>query len=1203
MIFPQANSLFFPLAVFFTATILTAGATTVFGQSRKVVMRSTSISDEQPITNVTITNEGFAWVGNKDALYQAFDMDLVTPLEIGPDELSVAQLPDGNVDFRLQKSAVSRLVGGDQAWSCAYYDERREALYLGTEANGVFVLSVEPELRVVEHLTSRSSRLKSDRIRNMMMGRDGRIWIGTAEGVLVGNAGKWKLMESDLDIDGISQNASETWVVAFSEVFFVDEKDDWYVYELPSRAVEGQIKDIAWDTRGNLWILSQVITEYSVEQEQAVVYGPADYFTSEYATRIEAGADGRVWVGTNDKGVYLLDKAALLAVDLQIDKPLGCDASKKDAALAARISGGVPPYTLAWSDGLSGEKPSGLGPGLYTLTVTDDKGMSRVAEISIEDNSIQVTAEQTANASEPGAADAKAEVSVSGGEEPYTVEWDNGEKGYTALQLTEGVRKVIVTDARGCSVTASVTIRADLLPLAAEIEQSSLPRCFGEQSGAIRVKAQGGKAPYNYKWSDNTLQGAEVDGLGSGIYSVTISDASGLSQVLEYELADPQKLEVVFLQEAPASSYARDGQAFADASGGTPPFTYLWSDGTRNARAKKLLHGNHSVTVTDANGCTATAAGVISEDILPLEVSIELVRPLTCFEDRNGEIRVVMKGGKTPYNYKWSDNLLSSTDLSKLGVGTYTITVNDATGETKTAEIELTAPPPLSAQLRQEAPATANGNDGRAIVEVSGGTPPYTYTWSNGSSSARVDDLSGGATSVTVSDANGCTAIAETDIREDILPLQAEIEAVTPLKCFGETNGELRVVLSGGKTPYRFVWDQPSLDGPEGKNLSAGTYKVTVSDASGLTRALEYRLKAPENLEVDILQEAPASANGNDGRAFANTKGGTPPYTYQWDNGTASARAENLDPGRHQVTVTDANGCSRVEEVQISENIMPLNAQLELISAVRCAGQNNGEIQVNISGGKTPFVVNWNANGSSDLLQSNLPAGDYQVTVTDASGQSAEDKLTLTQPEPLEVTIENVKRSRLDDTPDGQAEAIVQGGVKPYTFKWDNGEDIAQASKLLMGMHTLTVTDNNGCSATATAEIKKRIIPELSAGLLSEGQTIRIQQLQFDADSTKINESSKPVLFEVAEFLGENPEIVVEIGGHTNGIPEHEYCDWLSTERAKSVADFIVNQGIDGRRVYYKGYGKRKPVASNFTEEGRSLNQRVEIKVLAVEGE
>ncbi len=385
--------------------------------------------------------------------------------------------------------------------------------------------------------------------------------------------------------------------------------------------------------------------------------------------------------------------------------------------------------------------------------------------------------------------------------------------------------------------------------------------------------------------------------------------------------------------------------------------------------------------------------------------------------------------------------------------------------------------------------------------------------------------------------------------------------------------------------------------------LSAGSYTVTVSDASGLTRVAEAMLAEPTALQVQAIQQSPASTNGRDGHAVAEATGGSGRYSYAWDDGSTKAAAEALTPGAHRVTVTDENGCTAEAEVVISEDILPLEASLELAKPVSCAGSSDAELSVKLQGGKSPFSIEWSSGQNNSKSISGLGPGSYAVTVSDASGQSLERELTITQPDPLIVEIENVKRTRLEDTKDGRATAEAKGGTVPYDFLWSNGESDAQAESLPMGIQSVTVTDQNGCQATASAEVKKRIIPELTAGMLSEGQTIRIQQLQFDADSTNINEASKPVLREVSEFLKENPEIVVEIGGHTNGIPEHEYCDWLSTERAKAVADFVVSQGADGGRVYYKGYGKRKPIASNFTEEGRALNQRVEIKVLTLEGD
>ncbi len=182
---------------------------------------------------------------------------------------------------------------------------------------------------------------------------------------------------------------------------------------------------------------------------------------------------------------------------------------------------------------------------------------------------------------------------------------------------------------------------------------------------------------------------------------------------------------------------------------------------------------------------------------------------------------------------------------------------------------------------------------------------------------------------------------------------------------------------------------------------------------------------------------------------------------------------------------------------------------------------------------------------------------------------------------------------------DGKATVVASGGTNPTSFKWSNGETSATATKLPPGKNAVTVTDANGCSAVANFETPQRILAALS-GALRSGQTIRMEQLQFDADSTNIKEASLPVLNELFDFLTENPVVFIEIGGHTNSLPPDEVCDRLSTARAKSVIDFLIQKGIDERRLSFKGYGKRVPIADNNTPEGRQQNQRVEIKILRV---
>ena len=146
---------------------------------------------------------------------------------------------------------------------------------------------------------------------------------------------------------------------------------------------------------------------------------------------------------------------------------------------------------------------------------------------------------------------------------------------------------------------------------------------------------------------------------------------------------------------------------------------------------------------------------------------------------------------------------------------------------------------------------------------------------------------------------------------------------------------------------------------------------------------------------------------------------------------------------------------------------------------------------------------------------------------------------------------------------------------------------------------SLNVKDKNGCLSTATFNVKReKFIPDLEINKVVVGQKLRINELNFASDSSSITLENFDILEEVYEFLAANPTVTVEIGGHTNTIPPHEYCDQLSTDRAKKVAEFLFERGIAKGRVSYKGYGKREPLTDSTTAQGRQKNQRVEVKIL-----
>ena len=405
--------------------------------------------------------------------------------------------------------------------------------------------------------------------------------------------------------------------------------------------------------------------------------------------------------------------------------------------------------------------------------------------------------------------------------------------------------------------------------------------------------------------------------------------------------------------------------------------------------------------------------------------------------------------------------------------------------------------------------------------------------------------------------------------------------------------------VTGGKSPFQYQWSDAKLSGESPSGIAAGTYQVTITDAVGTKTNASITIKAPEAIEVNIQAQAPASTGNADGKALANVKGGNGNYTFKWDNSETNATAVKLAPGKHAVTVTDANGCSATASIEVTENILPLAVSIQEKTSIKCAGASEASVVAQVSGGKAPFQYQWSAAGISGEQVSGLAAGTYDVTVTDVTGATKTATISLAQPTTITAEISDTKMATSASVLDGKASVTAKGGSGTYTYQWSNGETSANATKLSPGNNTVTVTDANGCTAVANFETGQRILAALS-GTLRSGQTIRMEQLQFEADSSTINEPSLPVLNELYEFLQENTSIFIEVGGHTNSLPPDEVCDRLSTARAKSVVEYLVQKGIPEGRLSYKGYGKRVPIADNGTPEGRQQNQRVEIKILRV---
>lgn len=296
---------------------------------------------------------------------------------------------------------------------------------------------------------------------------------------------------------------------------------------------------------------------------------------------------------------------------------------------------------------------------------------------------------------------------------------------------------------------------------------------------------------------------------------------------------------------------------------------------------------------------------------------------------------------------------------------------------------------------------------------------------------------------------------------------------------------------------------------------------------------------------------------------------------------------------------TADRGLFRID--MLDSEVKELTAVAFTKGEIKCHGNKSASIRLVVNGGKTPYKYHWNKPEMEGSSKDSLGAGDYTVTITDAEANEYIASVTIKEPEP--ATMELIGKERVSDVSkkDGKASIKIRGGNPPLRIVWDNGRSGESVSNLSLGKHIIRVYDQNNCQYNFDLVIDApKVIPELEKTKIAVGQTLRINQMYFTADSSVVSPESFAVLEEIYEFLNNNRGITVEIGGHTNGIPPHEYCDKLSTDRAKNVAEYLYNRGIPISQISFKGYGKRNPIASNDTQSGRNKNQRVELKIIEI---
>jgi gliding motility-associated-like protein len=564
--------------------------------------------------------------------------------------------------------------------------------------------------------------------------------------------------------------------------------------------------------------------------------------------------------------------------------------------------------------------------------------------------------------------------------------------------------------------------------------------------------------------------------LGAGTYSVIVSDANGCQGVASISppLTQPEAISVIAIPNNVSCFGASNGSVNINVAGGTPPYTYLWSPGNYTIpNLIGLSAGTYQLTITDSHNCTETYFVNISEPA-SLTATISNIQHVSCYGGHNGSVTVVAQGGTPPYSFLWSPSGNTSQIASGLSAGTHTVYITDAKGCSYSLTVQINQPPILNAMVGYQSPTCNNANDGMAWVFASGGTSPYSYSWSpSGGANDTAYNIHAGIYMVTVTDQNSCQAISSVQIPQPT-PVTATIRNYGNVSCFNGSNGYAVVSVTGGIPPYSYLWSTGSTL-PSITNLTEGIYYVTVNDAKGCTSVDSVYIQSPNQpLNLTVTHQDVSCYQGNNGYALAQVNGGTPPYQYIWvPTIQFTAQANNLMAGTYTVSITDANGCQTMGNVTIAQPT-PLLANAVVLNPALCYDTPTGSATVSVSGGSPPYSYSWNTIPSQTTQQATqIFAGEYRVTVTDVKGCTVVDSIFVTQPPALQSVIVNHTDVTCFGGNDGMALGGAIGGTPPYLFSWDTQPPVSlqQLSNITAGTYTLQVTDANNCTTTSQVTI------------------------------------------------------------------------------------------------------------------------------------
>ncbi|MCX8144102.1 MAG: gliding motility-associated C-terminal domain-containing protein [Bacteroidia bacterium] len=753
--------------------------------------------------------------------------------------------------------------------------------------------------------------------------------------------------------------------------------------------------------------------------------------------------------------------------------PALCFNQNSGSASVSYISGGTPPFTYLWTPGgQTSATATNLVAGTYSCLITDANGCTRTYSVNVTQPS-SVTITSTVNTAYCMQSNGAATVSASGGFPAYSYTWSTGTTGNVLSNVAAGTYTVMVKDANNCVNVFGITIPNTNGPTLTVTGYTNVS-CYGGNNGVATTSVNGGVPPYSYMWSNGQNVGTAIN-LSAGIYTVSVTDAVGCVASASVQITQPPALSLNIIPQHPLCFNSNNGSATALVNGGTSPYSYTWSPVGGNAStASNLSAGIYIVNVKDAMNCGIS--GTVQLNNPPqMQANVNYTN-VTCNGACNGIATANAINANGSITYYWIGGVSPQTTpvFNNLCPGNYTLILTDQNNCTASAVFSITEPPLLNVTITNSANVTCFGaNNGYASVIASGGSPSYSYQWlPSGGNSFSANNLAPGTYTIKVTDSKNCQKQQVITITQPS-PLQASV-SINNVSCYGLNDGSGIVSAWGGTGPYNILW-YPSLHNTfSANNLAPGTHTIQVTDANNCVTTITAMVNQPPQLLANVTTTN-SNCNMSNGYACVMASGGAGGYSYQWSGSPTYTNAclNNVSAGIYTVMVKDANNCVVYANAVINDISGPV-VSITGYTNVSCYGQNNGAAQASLSGGTPPYNIAWTYQGQSGLSITNLPAGNYGITVVDAAGCVGNATVNISQPSPLNSAIVNVGHVSCFGLNDGSATMLVNGGTPAYTYTWTGGSGVQNsqtAVSLIAGNYTCTVKDANGCTSTQTVQI------------------------------------------------------------------------------------------------------------------------------------